>query len=133
MTTGQVSVTAVDATQAAGSGAGQRMILMGYSSSAANSLQRYLNSSGLVAGIGNGLLTEVAAKVLGAKGDQLVYSLPATTAGTLDLKPGGPSTTTSGIFRSPRNPSAPMRPTPSRHPRRPHPRRRRSRPPRWHR
>ena len=90
MTTGQVSVTAVDATQAAGSGAGQRIIMMGYSSSAANSLQRYLNSSNLVSGIGNGLLTEVAAKVLAAKGDQLVYSLPATTAGTVNRPCGCP-------------------------------------------
>lgn len=83
MTTGQVSVTAVDATQSAGTGAGQRIIMMGYASSATSSLQRYVSSSTLEAGIGNGLLTEVAAKVLGAKGDQLVYSLPATTAGRL--------------------------------------------------
>lgn len=99
MTIGQVTVTAVDATQSAGAGAGQRLILMGYSSAAADALQRYVSSSNLVAGIGNGLLTEVAAKVLAANGDQLIYSLSASTQGTVSAvtqSGSGPLITLSG-------------------------------------
>jgi hypothetical protein len=81
MTTGLVSVTAVDATQQAGTGSGQRLIVMGYASNAANALERYLTSASLVSTRGNGLPVEVMGKVLAAKGDQLFYSLSADTQG----------------------------------------------------
>lgn len=106
MTTGQVSVTAVDATTAAGAGAGQRIIMMGYSSggraAASAAPERYLTSANLESTRGNGLLIEVAAKVLAAKGDQLITALEATSAGTIGAVSqtgSGPLITVAGTVR----------------------------------
>lgn len=96
MTLGQVTVKPKDATRQAGAGAGQRLILMGCASNAPTSgrkLQRHITDANLEELIGYGLLTEVASKVLGARGDQLIYALPADTEGAItsvSVSPSGP-------------------------------------------
>lgn len=106
MTIGQVSVTAVDATTTAGVGAGQRLLMMGYSSSgraaASAAPERYLTAAALESARGNGLLVEVAAKVINAKSDQLVSAITASTAGSVgsvSQTGSGPLITVAGTVR----------------------------------
>lgn len=99
---GEVEVTAVDLTRQASAGVGQKIVMMGYASGGtASGLSSVARAEQLVAAIGNGLLTEIAAPVIRKGGAQLVYRLAGSggTISTVSQSGSGPALTATGTPR----------------------------------